>query len=239
MKRMVRMMSILAATAFGMSIFLVPSSAPGQEETLVRLPVQSSATDWEAPLESQQQADVSLTTTTTLTVAPRPVTLSIPSINVVAPVASVGIFGKAMAVPANSTDVGWYEFGVPPGMVGSAVLAGHVNWYGGKDAVFTNLHDIVVGDRIEVTDSSGTQHVFVVRELKQYAINADTSEVFISNDGLSHLNLITCDGAWSTLMGTHEKRLVVFADKVQDVQLPPVYGPYQPLAYTNDNEQGN
>ena len=224
MKRIVRTISILAAAAFGISVFLVPTPAPGQEDTLLRVPSEPLPVMEEtAPQEPQRE--VIVPPVTAIALSARPVALSIPSIDVAAPVASVGIFGKAMAVPANSTEVGWYEFGVRPGMVGSAVLAGHVNWYGGKDAVFTKLHDIEIGDRIQVTDSLGMTHTFVVREKKQYPINADTSEVFLSNDGLAHLNLITCDGPWSALMGTHERRLVVFADKLQDVQLPPMYGP--------------
>jgi hypothetical protein len=53
----------------------------------------------------------------------------------------------------------------------------------------------------------------VVREIKKYDLSADTKDVFVSNDGKSHLNLITCAGIWNPILGTHSKRLVIFADK--------------------------
>src|SRR5436190_17454684 len=35
-----------------------------------------------------------------------------------------------LAVPADAGVVAWYEYGPAPGDVGSAVLAGHVDWHG-------------------------------------------------------------------------------------------------------------
>jgi hypothetical protein len=44
--------------------------------------------------------------------------------------------------------------------------------------------------------------------------SADATAVFISNDGSSHLNLITCDGVWDKQAKQYSKRLVVFADRI-------------------------
>ncbi len=54
---------------------------------------------------------------------------------------------------------------------------------------------------------------FSVREIKKYDLSVDTKDVFVSNDGKSHLNLITCAGIWNPILGTHSERLVVFSDK--------------------------
>lgn len=143
-----------------------------------------------------------------------PVSLSIERIGVYAPIESVGIVGDAMAVPTLANNVGWYRASARPGDMGSAVLAGHVNWMGGKDAVFTNLSEIEIGDIVSVTNNYGDVENFLVREKREYPADADTSEVFLSYDGLAHLNLITCTGIWNPLMGTHDTRLVVFTDKI-------------------------
>jgi len=143
-----------------------------------------------------------------------PTMLSIESIGVSAPVESVGVLGNAMAVPMIADNVGWYDLGTRPGDTGSAVLAGHVNWMGGQDAVFTNLKAIQIDDIVSVTDNYGVTHDFIVRDIKRYPVDADTSEVFSSNDGLARLNLITCDGLWSVAKGTHDSRLVIFTEKI-------------------------
>ncbi len=193
MKHTLRNILVLATIlAFG-SLFLMPKS---HLNTFEELPKPAIAV--EAPAKPSI-----------------PVELAIESIGVIAPVTSVGILGKSMAVPTNDIDVGWYNLGVRPGDVGSAVLAGHVNWYGGQDAVFTNLHLVQIGDTIIVRDDQGRYHYFMVRDIKRYPIHADASEVFNSDDGLAHLNLVTCDGPWNSLIKTHEMRLVVFADKVE------------------------
>jgi hypothetical protein len=53
----------------------------------------------------------------------------------------------------------------------------------------------------------------VVREIQRYDPNADASSVFSSNDGKSHLNLITCEGIWDEVSQSYPQRLVIFTDK--------------------------
>ena len=142
-----------------------------------------------------------------------PVEISIESIGVSAPIELVGVLNGAMAVPSLPENVGWYEFGTRPGEIGSAVLAGHVNWKNSPNAVFTNLKNIQIGDLIRVTSSDGEVIYFSVNEIKSFPLYSDTSEVFLSNDGLSHLNLITCSGIWNSIIKSHESRLVIFATK--------------------------
>jgi LPXTG-site transpeptidase (sortase) family protein len=143
-----------------------------------------------------------------------PIKLSISSINIEAPIELVGVSDGKMSVPTLPENVGWYKFGARPGDVGSAVLAGHVNWKNNPDAVFTNLKNIIIGDTIEAINSDGETISFLVHTIKKYSLDADTTEVFLSDDGLSHLNLITCSGLWNPILGSHELRLVVFATKL-------------------------
>jgi sortase A len=142
-----------------------------------------------------------------------PVFLVIPKINVDAAIAPVGITSDgAMDVPAGPTDTAWFDLGPRPGEVGSAVIAGHEGWKDGIRAVFDNLHTLRVGDQIYTQDDRGVTSVFVVRRIATYDQNADASEVFGSDDGGAHLNLITCEGTWNTAEKSYSDRLVVFAD---------------------------
>ncbi len=143
-----------------------------------------------------------------------PVKISIESLGINAPIESVGILDGAMAVPTFGHNVGWYSLGTKPGDVGSAVLAGHVNWMNGEEAVFTHLEDIKVGDVVSVTNNYGKMDHFIVREIKSYPVWTDTTKIFSSSDGFSHLNLITCNGDWNDWLDTHDSRLVVFTDKI-------------------------
>ncbi|MDQ5954101.1 MAG: sortase [Patescibacteria group bacterium] len=143
-----------------------------------------------------------------------PVKISIESIGVNAPIESVGILDGAMAVPTFGHNVGWYSLGTRPGEVGSAVLAGHVNWMNGEDAVFTNLKNIKIGDTISVTNNYGQIVHFAVTDIQSFPLYTDTTEIFSSSDGIVRLNLITCNGSWSDWLNTHDSRLVVFAEKI-------------------------
>lgn len=143
-----------------------------------------------------------------------PTELFIDRIAVRAPIEPVGMTDTAMDVPTRADSVGWYERGIRPGDTGSAVLAGHVNWMGGKDAVFSRLHLLQVGDIIGVLNNYGVMNYFIVRETKSFPFESDTTTIFTSHDGSSWLNLITCDGAWNKEKKTHDLRLVIFAEKM-------------------------
>lgn len=143
-----------------------------------------------------------------------PVNLKIPSIKVDATVLSVGLTPDgAMDSPVGPAPAGWYNLGPRPGEQGSAVIDGHSGWRNDIPAVFDDLYKVKIGDKIYVEDNMGATTTFVVREVKTYNPNADASNVFISNDGKSHLNLITCTGFWNKILKSHSDRLIVFTDK--------------------------
>ncbi len=144
-----------------------------------------------------------------------PQRLKIPSIGVNAFVEQMGLTSQgAMDAPAGPDNAGWYKLGTKPGEVGSAVIDGHSGWKGDIPAIFDNLGNVQVGDKIYVENGDGNTVTFVVRRIKEYPFNADAGEIFHSNDGLSHLNLITCAGTWNDISRSSSMRLVVFADKL-------------------------
>ncbi|MEX1061911.1 MAG: class F sortase, partial [Patescibacteria group bacterium] len=147
-----------------------------------------------------------------------PIRLKIPRIKVDAAVESVGRTPEgAMAILESLDDVAWFRFGSRPGEVGNAVIAGHYGWRNGKTAVFDKLYKLSKGDEISVEDKHGVVTTFVVREIRKYDPEADASDVFESNNGTAHLNLITCAGEWNEATQTFSKRLVVFADKKSEI----------------------
>lgn len=140
--------------------------------------------------------------------------LKIPGINVDASVVGVGLTPEGeMDVPNNGDDVGWFKLGTKVGYRGSAVIAGHSRWESGDRSVFSDLYKLQSGDKIYFEDKEGAITTFVVRESRNYDPSADASEVFSSDDGIAHLNLITCEGVWDPVAESYSQRLVVFTDK--------------------------
>jgi hypothetical protein len=143
-----------------------------------------------------------------------PVQLVISKIHVNAFIEYLGLTSSgAMAVPTGPDDVAWFDLGPRPGNVGAAVIAGHEGWKAGMPAVFDNLHELKVGDKIDTVDGSGATTTFIVQKLGTYDQNANSATVFSANDGLAHLNLITCEGTWNAAEQSYSNRLVVFAEK--------------------------
>lgn len=143
-----------------------------------------------------------------------PVRLKIPKINVDAAFEYVGLTADgSMDAPKSQDNVAWFNLGPRPGENGSAAVAGHYGIKDGKASVFDNLRKLRKGDKIYIEDDKGLITVFAVRESRRYDMNANASDVFVSNDGKSHLNLITCEGVWDKASQSYSKRLVVFTDK--------------------------
>lgn len=143
-----------------------------------------------------------------------PVRLSISSLGVDAAMVYVGVDSSgAMEAPDDPDEVAWFEPGPRPGEVGSAVVSGHYGWYNDMSAVFDHLSEVAIGDRITIEDDKGNVTSFIVREIRSYDPAADATDIFTSDDGKAHLNLITCGGDWEETAQQYSERLVVFTDK--------------------------
>lgn len=142
-----------------------------------------------------------------------PLRLEIASLAVNALVTAVGLTpNNEMDIDEDIAKTAWYKLGPRPGEQGSAVIAGHYGWKDGQESVFTHLHSLKQGDTVSVRDEKGAGTTFIVREIRQYGLDADATEVFRSTDGKAHLNLITCAGPWNSSRQTYSDRLVVFTD---------------------------
>lgn len=138
-----------------------------------------------------------------------PVRLTIPAINVDAPITPVGLTpNDAMDVPADPNVVGWFAYGFLPGFTGSSVLSGHLDTERGTKAVFGELHKLKKNDVVAIQTKDGDTLHFRVIDVRAYPYNdAPIEEIFGSTKG-KFLNLITCHGSWNTQ--TYEERLVIY-----------------------------
>ncbi|GCF11748.1 class F sortase [Dictyobacter arantiisoli] len=122
--------------------------------------------------------------------------LQIPALGIDAPIETVGIRPDGrMDVPLlHAWDgVGWYENGVRPGSIGSAVIDGYRNRADGTPAIFGSLGKLHNGDLILVVNADGSELHFYVNSLQTYLPNAaPRAQIFGAADG-AYLNLINCD----------------------------------------------
>ncbi|MEU7690799.1 class F sortase [Microbispora hainanensis] len=142
-----------------------------------------------------------------------PKRLVIPKIGVNAPIKSVGLdrSGAIQTPPiSNSNLVGWYRGGPTAGEAGPAVMLGHKDTTT-RSAVFSRLHELAYGDKIEVYRLDGTVAIFTVGGIEQ----AD-KQTFPTNRVYGHadnaeLRLITCGGTYNHTTGHYVDNVIVYA----------------------------
>ena len=147
------------------------------------------------------------------TVASRPLILSIPKIGVSARIESVGTNKKGqMRAPSSFRTVAWYMYGAKPGSKGASVIVGHVDNALALKGVFFHLNALSLGDDVQVEDTKGVIHRFVVIRTASYAYDDATplQEIFVGSATSSELNLITCGGTWIPSIHSYDKRFVVY-----------------------------
>jgi sortase (surface protein transpeptidase) len=148
-----------------------------------------------------------------------PVRLQIPSIGVNTAIEDALITPDGrMDVPAGSINVAWFALGPYPGRIGSAVIGGHYGIDNGVPKVFYNLSELQIGAIVNIIDDRGKTLSFIVRSKKSFDRNDDATTVFTSQDGLAHLNLITCEGIWNQVDDTYPQRTVIFTDAITTQQ---------------------
>jgi LPXTG-site transpeptidase (sortase) family protein len=194
-------------TAAGIFVVLV-----GLTNVVVRFSAQLHAQDDIVQTAFAPLGSLSLQQTVASTTPLTPARLSIPSIGVRADVEQVGKKPDgSMATPSSFETVGWYKLGARPGQEGNAVIAGHVNNALTKAGVFEHLSDVVVGDTISVSDTSGRTLTYVVTQTAQYKTDEAPTDIFTAT-GPTQLVLITCDGQWDADAHSYDKRFVVYAE---------------------------
>ena len=170
----------------------------------------------ELPVTPPEQVPRIVHDATSIAIISRPVQLKIDIINIVTTIQAVGLTPNGdMDIDENPEEVAWYKLGPKPGEEGSAVIAGHYGWKNGVASVFNDLNKLVKGDEILVVGEDGQARKFIVSRTATYAPDQDATDVFRSDDGKAHLNLVTCQGSWNNTLSTYSERLVVFTDLVK------------------------
>ena len=145
---------------------------------------------------------------------PPPVSLTIPVIGVRAPVIRLGLTGSgALQVPGTTTVAGWYTGSPPPGAVGSAIIAGHVDSIAGP-GVFYRLNRLRRGDRVYVKERGGRLAVFAVGSVRQYRKSVFPPLRVYGPTPTPQLRLITCGGTFDPQTGHYLSNVVVYATLV-------------------------
>ncbi len=142
---------------------------------------------------------------------PLPVGVSIPAIDVVAPVVPVGVDGfGGVEIPDDVSTVGWYRFGPTPGGSGSAALIGHVDARAQGPGVFFHLVGLEPGALVVVRFGDGSSRTFEVVGRRSYAKDELPARVF-ARGGKPVLSLITCGGAFDRQSRHYADNVVVYA----------------------------
>ncbi|TLW90397.1 class F sortase [Saccharomonospora piscinae] len=147
------------------------------------------------------------------TVPTEPVEVTVPALDLAAPVVGVGTTDTGLAeIPEHVGTAGWYSPGPRPGSAtGSAVLVGHVNDVEQGPGAFARLAETAPGDRVEVRTRTGAVLAFRVIAREQW----DKADVPLPRlfdvGGSPRLVLLTCGGVLDQGTGQYQDNIAVTA----------------------------
>lgn len=140
-----------------------------------------------------------------------PVQVEIPAIGVAAPVIDLGLNpDRTLEVPSDVDVAGWYTGRPPPGGVGPAIIAGHVDSRAGP-AVFHRLRDLARGDAVLVRREDGSTARFVVDRVEQHPKDAFPTDAVYGDTDAPTLRLITRGGSFDRGRRSYDDNVVAFA----------------------------
>jgi len=143
--------------------------------------------------------------------------IAIPSINIAnTDVLKLGLMSnKAIAVPDNIFQTGWYDGSSLPGQKGAMFIYGHVSSWT-ADGIFYNLKKLIPGDKVIITAGNNTVYEYNVIAIKVYPYNNVNMQQVLSpiNPSVPGLNLMTCTGSVMPGTSLFNERLVVFTSLV-------------------------
>lgn len=139
-------------------------------------------------------------------------TVTIPALEITAPVVSEGTSGTSLDIPADVHHVGWDDQTPPPGRPGVTLLAGHVNWVGQGEGALGQIGQLVAGDQV-VLDWQGTQTTWTVDASPRLSPNTVVHPRLFTDTGPPTLALVTCGGPFSetTSGGSYADNVIVMA----------------------------
>lgn len=142
-----------------------------------------------------------------------PVTISIPSIGVHAPVMQVGLAGNgAVATPplGQANLAGWYSGGPAPGEMGPAIVVGHVDGPHGP-SVFYQLGTVRPGAQVRLDLADHQTALFTVYSVEFYPKGKFPGDRVYDDYTRPGLRLITCGGPFLGGSVGYADNVVVYA----------------------------
>jgi hypothetical protein len=146
-----------------------------------------------------------------------PVSVTIPAIGVKSKLLHLGLNKDgSIQVPnlmTSANEAAWYKYSATPGQIGTSVIEGHVDSYGGP-AVFYRLGALRPGNRINVTRADGITAVFQVTGVREYLKDKYPANTIYAPANFAALRLITCGGGYDAVTGHYLSSVVVYASLV-------------------------
>ena len=157
------------------------------------------------------------------TVAPHPVAdviapnrIEIPKLKVSAPIVPVGTDADAtLEIPLNPRIVVWWKYGAKPGAtVGTAILAGHIN-YAGVTGAMAEIGKLNPGDQVYVfgKQNADNRHEvkFRVTGVRTYHKTSLPYKQIFDQHSIGRIAIVTCGGPFDASTGNYLDNIVVFA----------------------------
>jgi sortase (surface protein transpeptidase) len=142
-----------------------------------------------------------------------PMRISIPAIDVNAPITRVGLASNgAIGVPPldNNNLAGWYSGGPSPGQLGPAVIVGHVDGPKGK-SVFYRLGSLKPGQKVTLELANHRTALFSIYSVEYYRKGKFPGSRVYGDYSRPGLRLITCGGSFVGGSTGYEDNIVVYA----------------------------
>ena len=113
-------------------------------------------------------------------------------------------------VPPDARSLVWYRHGPAPGELGSAVIAGHLNWQG-VSGLFAELAEVPVGAEVVVVLDDGAQRNFRVTTVELVPKPAVSVNGVFARAGARVLRLVTCGGEFDDEVNSYRSNVIVTA----------------------------
>ena len=140
----------------------------------------------------------------------------IPKLDVQAPIVRVGKTPDGeLQIPLNPRSVGWWRDGAKPGAaVGTAILAGHIN-YAGVTGAMAALGKLNPGDEVDVygRQNADRRHEvrFTVTGVRTYHKTRLPYQQIFDQKSVGRIVIVTCGGPFDASTGNYRDNIVVFA----------------------------
>jgi hypothetical protein len=138
-----------------------------------------------------------------------PVAITISAANVEAEVETSSVVDGRMLDPTGPWVVAWYPETAKLGVLGNAVMAGHLDYWTVGAAVFWDIGKLNPQDEILVRGEDNYEYRYLVEWVKNYDANDAPISEIVGHTDSECLTLITCGGEFDEQTREYVQRTVV------------------------------